>query len=367
MMNLVGIKENSGDSQFSTSSFLRDVPDSMLWSAFNLLEAQLCTLNAIGELYWHNKENKLFANMALPNNLNELGEKLGINNFGQIFSDAKIEDGIRTLKLEQIGILFRHNTRNGLLALQKIDTKPIYDFSSDKEAQDLKSALSEKRVILYKQPIVCVKSRNPIRFEALARMKKEDGTIALPYEFIPAAERSGLICALDICAIQIAFEQIKKIPNLHLATNVSFATISDYASRNEIYQILQHNIGHAKFLTIEVTETIAIHDFDIANEFANKVRSFGTRLSLDDFGSGHTSFKSLRELPIDEVKIDGQYVQNIHQNADTQKFIGALCHLIKDLGHELIAERVEIEEEAMALSQFPISGLQGYLFGKPQP
>ena len=77
-------------------------------------------------------------------------------------------------------------------------------------------------------------------------------------------ERSGLICALDICAIQIAFEQIKKIPNLHLATNVSFATISDYASRNEIYQILQHNIQYAKFLTIEVTETIAIHDFDLS-------------------------------------------------------------------------------------------------------
>lgn len=367
MMNLVGVRENSGDSQFSTSSFLRDVPDSMLWSAFNLLEAQLCSLNALGELYWHNKENRLFANMALPNNINELGEKLGIRNFGQIFANAKIEDGIRTIKLEQIGILLRHNTRNGLLALQKIDTKLIYDFSSDKEAQDLKLALNEKRVILYKQPIVCVKSRNPIRYEALARMKKEDGTIALPYEFIPAAERSGLICELDICAIQIALEEIKKDKNLHLATNVSFATISDYASRHEIYQILQNNLQFATNLTIEVTETIAIHDFDIANEFAIAVRKCGTRLSLDDFGSGHTSFKSLRELPIDEVKIDGQYVQNIHQNADTQKFIGALCHLVRDLGHELIAERVEIEDEAIVLSQFPIKGLQGYLFGKPQP
>jgi EAL domain-containing protein (putative c-di-GMP-specific phosphodiesterase class I) len=352
---------------FQARVFKRELPDNILWSALNLLEAQLCYLDNNGTLSWNRHESRIFNDKTLPKSLDELGEQFAIKDFTKLFQNTKIENNIKIFALHEAGLILRHDLKTGLLALQKISPIISYDFENDQEARDLKSALDDGRIILYKQPIVCAITKEIMRYECLARMEKIDGKIALPYEFIPAAERSGLICDLDIRALEIALDMIAKNCELALSTNISFATICNAQARKRIYDALEMAQLAKNSLTIEITETIAIHDFEIANEFGNNIKKHGARLSLDDFGSGHTSFKSLRELPFDEVKIDGQYIKDLDARPDAFIFVRALCNLIHDLNLECVAERVENQKEANILSQLPIQYLQGYLFGKPNP
>lgn len=335
-----------------------------LWSALNMLEATLCTLAEDGALKWHNRGNSIFASNKLPQNLDELGLEIGITELENKFFSTAIHGNCRKLIIGDIGFTLIHNLHSGFLTIQKQSQKNN-DIENDLEAKNLEHALNENRIILFRQPIVCAKSFAPIRYECLARLVKEDGNIALPYEFIPAAERSGLIKELDIRTLELALENLNKNSTQELATNISFATICDNAARNEIFGLLNHYQPKNNALTIEITETIAIHDFDIAANFAHDLKNSGVRLSLDDFGAGHTSFKSLRELKIDEVKIDGQYVRDVNNRKDALLFINAISAIAKELGIESVAERVENTQERDTLLPLNIDAFQGYLFGKP--
>lgn len=337
----------------------------MIWSALNMLEAALCRLEN-NYLNWQNPDNRIFANSELPKTLYELGIRIGVDNLEHLFHYAPIENGMKILSLSHTGFELRLDLRNGLLSVQKTKYTPQPDFSDDKEVQFLKSALKEDRVIIFQQPIVDTEFHQTIRFECLARAIKECGSIALPYEFIPAAERSGLIKELDIYALKLSIKALKANPEIALSSNISFATVNDTTARREIYSILSLSNLEPGRLTIEITETIAIHDFDLAREFSRNIRSFGARFSLDDFGSGHTSFKSLREMDIDEVKIDGQYVDKIQDRKDAFHFACAITAICQSKGIETVAERVETQEEANELRKIGVDTLQGYFFGKPQ-
>lgn len=335
-----------------------------LWSALNMLEAALCTLDNFGGLHWHNHNIKIFAQNNLPQNLDELGKEIGIDNFENLFLSTKIHGDTRKLILGDIGFSLIHNISSGLLTIQKLflDNKNL---ENDIEAKNLANALNENRIILFKQPIVCAKTLKPKRYECLARLVKENGDIALPFEFIPAAERSGLIKDLDIHTLKLALEYMANNKEFKIATNVSFATICDQGAQNEIFDLLKHFKISPNSLTIEITETIAIHDFDIAANFAQNLKNLNTRLSLDDFGSGHTSFKSLRELAINEVKIDGQYVKNIETKKESLLFISAINAIAKEINIECVVERIENENELNLLLPLNIDAFQGYFFGKP--
>ncbi|MBN8649612.1 MAG: EAL domain-containing protein [Caulobacterales bacterium] len=338
-----------------------------LWSALNMLEATLCSLENNGVLHWHNHDNNIFAAENLPQNLNELGNEIGVQNLENRFFATPIHANSRKLILSNIGFSLVQDIKTGFLTIQKLYQSNNNDIENDLEAKELAEALNQDRIILYSQPIVCAKSFLPIRHECLARLTKNDGSIALPYEFIPAAERSGLIKELDVRTLELALRNIKNNQSFNLATNVSFATICDKAARDEIISILQHHQTIAQKLTIEITETIAIHDFDIAANFAIELKKIGTKLSLDDFGAGHTSFKSLRELKIDEVKIDGQYVRDVNERKDAFLFISAINAIAKELGIKSVAERVENTQERDTLLPLNIDAFQGYFFGKPRP
>ncbi|KAF0097791.1 MAG: PAS/PAC sensor-containing diguanylate cyclase/phosphodiesterase, partial [Hyphomonadaceae bacterium] len=244
--------------------------------------------------------------------------------------------------------------------------KPLTNITDDVQTLALKQALKENRIALFRQPIVTSTDGSIVRFECLARMINVDGTIANAADFIPAAERAGLIADLDIAALNLALAALKGRADLQLAVNVSAATIADFNARQEFENMLKHSRNEAGYLTVEITETIAIQDLDVAAKFAAKVRVNNARVALDDFGSGHTSFRSLKAIPLDEVKIDGHYVEKIHERGDSRAFVKAIQSLSHDLGLETIAERVETETEAAILRDIGIFGLQGYLFGRPQ-
>ena len=268
------------------------------------------------------------------------------------------------------GVEVRADARRAILVLRNTDEEqPLVAMptpANDPSTLMLVSALADKRMCLFRQPIVNAQDASIIRWECLSRLVHEDGRIAQPYEFIPAAERAGLVGALDLETLALALKALGRENEVKLAVNVSAATIADQGSRRAYKDLLAFSANLATRLTIEITETIAIHDLDIAARFGHAAKAAGARLALDDFGEGHTSFQSLRVLPLDEVKIDGLYVEGIDARAENRAFVVAIDRLARDLGMETVAERVETIGEATALREIGVDGLQGYYYGKPR-
>ncbi len=287
----------------------------------------------------------------------------------------RLTDGAATLALAsgermqaRIGgrIEIRADRNRGLIALRRLEPAAFDVLRSDAQALALADALADGRMRLYRQPIVAANDPGTIvRWECLARMVRPDGSVASPSEFIPAAERAGLIGHLDLSALRLALASLAARPDQALAVNVSAATLAEQGAREDYIALLRAAHGTVQGLTVEITETIAIHDLDVAARFAEDARTPGIRIALDDFGEGYTSFRSLMKLPLDEVKIDGLYVQDIDVRADSQAFVRAIESLSRDLGLETVAERVETHAEAEALKAIGVQGLQGFFFGAP--
>ncbi|MBL8665411.1 MAG: EAL domain-containing protein, partial [Candidatus Odyssella sp.] len=130
-------------------------------------------------------------------------------------------------------------------------------------------------------------------------------------------------------------------------------------------EMIEGRADVARRLTVEITETVALKDLEHSAAFCHEIKSLGCSVSLDDFGAGYTSFKSLRLLGVEEVKIDGSYVKNLIDNPDNQVFVRALLGLAQGLEMRTVAECVETEAEAKWLLEQGVDYFQGYYFGKP--
>ena len=335
-------------------------------SALALLRATGCEFDKEGALTWVNPYAAALMlgvaqvplTIALLDAVTEGGASLAI----------KAQQSVALA--QPLGVEIRANALRGILVLRNTEQdQPIFAMPSpanDPSALMLISALAERRMCLFRQPIVSAQDASIVRWECLSRLVHEDGRIAQPSEFIPAAERAGLVGALDLETLALALKALGREAEVALAVNVSAATIADLGSRRAYEDMLASSASLATRLTIEITETIAIHDLDIAARFGHAAKAAGARLALDDFGEGHTSFQSLRTLPLDEVKIDGLYVEGIDASAENRAFVVAIDRLARDLGMETVAERVETAGEAQALRDIGVDGLQGYFYGKPR-
>lgn len=356
----------------TNSATKSDARELMFWHAFDLLEVVACTFDAYGNLNFINQQaSNLFMLDSPPKTLDELSEIVGLPSFAMHLMSQNTnklcpQNEVLVTRSDNGQLEIRVNHKTKLISLQRLGTKTHTNITDDVQTLALKRALKENRIALFRQPIVTSTDGSIVRFECLARMINIDGTIANAADFIPAAERAGLIADLDIAALSLALNALKGRSDLQLAVNVSAATIADFNARQEFENRLKFSKNEAAFLTVEITETIAIQDLDVAAKFAAKVRVNNARVALDDFGSGHTSFRSLKAIPLDEVKIDGHYVEKINERGDSRAFVKAIQSLSHDLGLETIAERVETETEAAILREIGIFGLQGYLFGRPQ-
>lgn len=331
--------------------------------ALDVLEAAVCRVLPGGRLHWH------------PDSLHGVFGQAGVPVPDALAALDGLLDGAATRSLAggarmvvdlagPVAVLADRD--RSALVLQRLEPSRARRISQDPEAVALERALADGRMRLYRQPIVAASDgRQVVRWECLARMVRPDGTVAGAAEFIPAAERSGLIGRVDLAALGLALATLARVPTEALAVNVSAATLADAAARDAYLDRLRACHGRVAGLTVEITETIAIQDLDTAARFAEQARAPGVRIALDDFGEGHSSFRSLMHLPLDEVKIDGLYVQDIDARTDSQAFVRAIEGLSRGLGLETVAERVETEAEAAALRRMGIHGLQGHFFGAP--
>jgi len=232
-------------------------------------------------------------------------------------------------------------------------------------ADDVISALDDNRMQLALQPIVSTKTRQPMLYECLLRMARPDGTIVSAGEFIEVAEQLGLSRLIDRRTLELSIAFAKLHPGVHLSFNVSSLTCSDHEWMVNLHRLTGGQRQLTERLTIEITETTAIDDIDQSITFVDTLKELGCRVAIDDFGAGYTSFKNLKHLAVDMVKIDGAFVKNLTADKADAIFINTMVQLARSFGMETVAEWVGDELTAQMLADSGVDYLQGFHFGKP--
>lgn len=232
---------------------------------------------------------------------------------------------------------------------------------------DVIRALEEGRMRLVLQPMVDSRTGEPRIYECLLRMKREDGEMVSAGQFIELAEQLGLSRYIDKSALEMAVALLKQHPDLTLSVNVSSLTANEPDWMASLRSLTGEDRSITSRLIVEITETSVIVDMDSMKTFVDTLRELGCRIAIDDFGAGYTSFKNLKALKVDMVKIDGAFVRDLAADLTDQAFIRTMVDIARTFNMETVAEWVGDETTVRLLTEAGVDYLQGYHFGAPIP
>lgn len=236
-------------------------------------------------------------------------------------------------------------------------------------AHRIERAIDEDRVELWRQPIVDLQNGRARGYEVLVRMRDDNGVLVSPAEFIPPAERFDLIAALDRHIISRIARDFGAVLDggRYVSINLSGRSASDPGLADWITDCFERADVHPHQICIELTETAAAVDRTDVLNLMHALRRAGFCIALDDLGSGVASFATLRDLPVDIVKLDGGYVRGVAQDARAQKIVQAVVQVARSHGIETVAEWIEDEATLSWVSQAGITRGQGFYLGVPEP
>lgn len=244
-------------------------------------------------------------------------------------------------------------------------TRPSSQGDEARSQVDVIKALADDRISLAFQPIVHADTGALAHHECLLRLRGHDGQIISAGPLVMQAEQDDLVDKLDQRALALAIPHLEAHPELHLALNVSAATVTDKDNAKRYLKALEDISPLAACLTIEMTETLAVDDPQQAADFAGAVKALGCRFSIDDFGAGYTTFRNLMAIDADSVKIDGSLIKGIATDKNKQTFMRMMVDLAQTVGVKTVAEMVETKADADILSRLGADYLQGFYFGHP--
>ncbi|MDE3175949.1 MAG: bifunctional diguanylate cyclase/phosphodiesterase [Pseudomonadota bacterium] len=231
---------------------------------------------------------------------------------------------------------------------------------------EIVAALNDRRLDIALQPIAPTGSRLPPFDEALVRLHLPDGWVLGADAIVPVAEKLGLIEMVDERVLELAVAHLAVDPERRLSLNVSMASLLSAGWFERLRDRLAGAPGAAARLTIEIVEAQAVAHIAEASRVLKRAKSLGLGVAMDDFGAGHTSFKNLRSLGVDMVKIDGAFVQALASSADDRFFVRTLAAFARHLGILTVAEWVEDAESARLLREWGVDYLQGHYIGPAQ-
>jgi diguanylate cyclase (GGDEF)-like protein len=226
----------------------------------------------------------------------------------------------------------------------------------------IRDAINRQRIVVYAQPIFDLRSHRVAREELLVRMLDDNDEVIPPSSFLPIAERMGLIAEIDRLVLSKAVELAGR--SRPISVNVSGATLSDPGLIADVSQAIADGLNPG-WLDFEITETAAISNMADARSFAQTVTGMGCGLGLDDFGTGFSSFSYLKELPIQHLKIDIEFIRDLRTSPVDQRLVQALVQFAKAMGQETVAEGVEDAETLALVRAFGIDYAQGFHIGEP--
>jgi diguanylate cyclase (GGDEF)-like protein len=234
----------------------------------------------------------------------------------------------------------------------------------------IKEALKKEWFFLEFQPIVNLRNGEISHYEALVRLRDKKGEKISPGEFIPAAERMGMMHHIDLYVVSRAVKFLASLPAeqayIALSINLSGIAFQDEALLPMLNAELNKTGIAPGRLTFEITETAAVENYQQTRSMIEKINNLGCNFALDDFGAGFSSFNYLKEFPVEYIKIDGQFIRNIVADETDQVLVRSMCEIARKLGKKTIAEFVDSAQVVSLLKEIGVDYGQGYLFGKPQ-
>lgn len=234
---------------------------------------------------------------------------------------------------------------------------------------DLREALRTDNLALHFQPQIHLQSHRVAGFEALIRWHHPEYGLVPPDEFIPMAEQTGLIKPVTRWVITRALQFCKALDQLDcdatVSVNISAINLREPDFSNEVCELLSCNHVAAQRLVLEVTESAAMADPVHSLTVLKALRKAHVRLSIDDFGTGHSSLSYIRKLPVNEIKIDRSFVTEMNQNQGDETIVRTTLNMCHDLGYEVVAEGVENAETQALLSEMGCDVIQGYHIARP--
>jgi len=232
-------------------------------------------------------------------------------------------------------------------------------------ADDILTALNDRRISLAFQPIIDAQTRDLHHYECLLRLRTDEGEVVSAGKFIMAAERLGLVHLLDRRALELAGEALRQYPDIDIALNVSAGTVKDLATADAYIAALKALGPDVKRVTLELTETVALEDPAMASRFSVETRTLGCEFAIDDFGSGYTTFRNLMAIEADTIKIDGTFIEGIAFTPHKETFVRMMVDLAQTFSVKTVAEMVDSRADADLLKRLGVDYLQGYMFGIP--
>jgi len=238
--------------------------------------------------------------------------------------------------------------------------------------QQIYEAMAKGHFMLYFQPQIDLKSGDIVGAETLLRWRMEDGKFVSPAEFIPLAEQMGVINDItrwiirEACRLNRGWNK-KGLGPLRIAVNISGGEFSDTNFVDVVRLSLEHTGLDPALLELEVTETALVSDMSKATETLKELKKLGVELAIDDFGTGHSSLSYLKQFPVDRLKIDKAFIDNIHTDQEDLAITQTIIGLGEALGLMIIAEGIEYEEQAELLRNEACHEGQGYHFARPLP
>jgi PAS domain S-box-containing protein len=366
-------------------NYLKAVTDSMGEGMFTLdTEGRVTYMNETGEklLGWPLAELKgclmhELAHSRRPDGSQLPGEECPIlqarrGHVVRVEDDVFIRRDGRQLPVAYTAAPFE--TEDGVegcvVVFQDISERKARETSLQDEVEKLawidrvRSALAEQRFVLYAQPIIDLRSREVVQRELLLRVREPDGSIVGPGDYLDIAERYGLIGEIDRWVIQRGAETAASGRPVQI--NVSARSISDWAILDHIERCIEQTAADPKLLVFEITETALVRDETAARVFAERLHDLGCKLALDDFGTGYGGFTYLKQLPVDFLKIDIEFVADLARNSASRHVVEAVVALARAFSLQTIAEGVEDSEALELLQELGVDFAQGYHIAQPE-
>jgi len=237
---------------------------------------------------------------------------------------------------------------------------------------DLRQALEKDQLLLHYQPIVDVRSSDIVGFEALVRWDHPSRGLVPPGKFIPLAEETGLIVPLGRYVIDEACRQLRawqlempKAAHLTVSVNVSCRQFVKDGLVEHVADVLAETGLPPSCLKLEITESVLMHDARITARELERLKALGVKIAIDDFGTGYSSLSYLRQLPIDQLKIDRSFISGQECNGESQEIVKSIISLARSLGLTVVAEGVECPDQLDRLRLADCDKAQGFMFSRP--
>lgn len=268
----------------------------------------------------------------------------------------------------------KEHGRNRVESYESGDASMVMRHRSVRDSRHMLDALDNDRFALHAQPIVDLASPAvPAHYELLLRVIEPDGSLISIAEYLASADRYQLLGRLDRWVIEHALQALAPhaaalvSQGIRFAVNLTGQSLSDPDFAHFVHRSIQQRAVPAALLAFEFTETAAVRDLDATQRFVGRMTDLGAHTALDDFGTGLSSLVHLKELAVQQIKIDGQFIRDVLDNARSAALVRALVQIAEQLDLETVAEFVENEATARWLREAGVRYAQGHLYGRARP